>query len=221
MPTHHFGACMSTRLGGWTQLLLACAAWWLTPARAAATCDGPVVAGALAMHGTGEATALSWAAQQNARKFRVWSQWRVPEGEAIRTYEVVVDGASASLPPSPAPWRPLKLSVEIQSLCNDGTVSPTTHLHQLQFDGRAEAACPPVDGLRLDPTVMRVTWKGGPQDRTILSFHATDDGRLLAQQDAVGSAADWPPSVQLPAVIQVVRACGEAQRSRVTFQLVP
>jgi hypothetical protein len=197
------GACVSTDLS-------------------ASTCSPPSISGALSTQGTGEALTLHWTAQGDARQFRLWAQWRVPEGEVVRTHEVIVSAREASLPPSPARWRPLKLSVELQAICGDGLVSSPTRAHQLQFDAAAEAACPPVDGLLLDQSRMQLSWGGERHDRISLSFHHIEDGTAQAVHLAVtGSMVDWPAAVRRPAVIRAVRACGEVQRSRETFQLVP
>lgn len=203
-------------------LMLACAGLFGSSSLYAATCSAPDLTSALAPYGNGEAVSLVWTASGDARQFRVWAQWRVPEGEAVQTHEVIVATKAARLPPSPARWRPLKLSIELQSICDGGAVSGISQARQLQLDARAEAACPPVDLLRFDETQQRLSWQGDSSDRVTLSFHTIENGKSQAVNQAVtGTAMSWPPSVQRPAVIRASRACGEVQRSRETFQLVP
>ena len=190
------------------------------PPSAASTCSPPTPASPLQTHGTGEAVSLKWDAQADARRFRVWAQWRVPEGEVLRTHEVVVDTRETQLPPSPARWRPLKLSIEIQSICDGGAVSTIAELRQLQFDAQMESVCLPVDGVQFDRALQRLMWKGETHDRFVLSFHKVEDGKVQANQEVVGTVSEWPALVRRPAVIRAIRACGETQRSRVTFLLV-
>lgn len=192
----------------------------MSPNSAASACDPPVNAGLLHKHGNGESLPLKWDAPHGGRRFRVWAQWRVPEGEVLSTYETVVDACDMQLPPSPARWRPLKLSIELQSICELGAVSTITRMHQLQFDAQAEAACPPAENVRIEHAHGRLVWEGGIHDRFELSFHKGVDGVLIARQEVVGTSLDWPAPVHRPAIIRVVRACGEAQRSRATFLLM-
>lgn len=99
-------------------------------------------------------------------------------------------------------------------------MSQIAQLRQLHFDAQSEAACPPVDGLRFDRALQRVAWKGATHDRFALSFHTLDDGKEHAEREVVGTFTEWPALVRKPSVIRAMRACGEAQRSRVTFLLV-
>ena len=189
-------------------------------ASATSTCGLPAMVSPLQAHGNGDGVSLKWSSQKEAGRFRVWAQWRVPEGEVLRTHEVVVDTSETHLPPSPARWRPLKLSIEIQSICEGGAVSTIAQLRQLQFDAQAEAACPPVDGVRFDRKRHGLFWTGETHDSFLLSFHRVEDGQVQARQEVVGTSAEWPAQVRRPAVIRAVRACGEAQKSRATFLLV-
>ncbi len=124
------------------------------------------------------------------------------------------------LPPSPARWRPLKLSIELQSICVSGSLSTITHLRQLQYDAASDAACPGVEAMRFDRDSHRLSWEGERHGRFELSFHQNGDGRMLGRQEVIGSSAQWPAAVRRPVVIQAVRACGDVQRSRATFLLV-
>lgn len=230
-PIHGMIAVVYALLKRWPQLrcggrasselfVLACTLVFSVPTSAASTCAPPAIVDSFPAHGNGDAIALKWEAPPGLHRFRVWAQWRVPEGEVLRTHEVVVDTREAQLLPSPSRWRPLKLSIEIQSLCESGAVSTIALLHQLQFDARAEAACPPVEDMRLDRALARLAWNGAPYDRFALSFHRVDDGKELAQQEVVGTSTNWPALVPKPIVIRASRACGEVQRSRATFLLV-
>ena len=202
--------------------MLAAACGWAgaTTALAAPLCVAPVLVNQVQVHGNGDAISLDWNAEHAASRFRIWAQWRVPEGEVLRTHEVVAEAKQTQLPPSPARWRPLKLSIELQSLCRDGSVSKVTSLRQLQFDPVAEKTCRPVEGVVLDRERMRLSWKDETRDFLVLSFYNAENGQLLAQHEAVGSSAPWPTLVGRPIVIRAVRACGETQRSRATFLLV-
>jgi hypothetical protein len=211
--------CWNEQIACWLAVLL------LSPlcpptASAGSTCDPPVVLGALPMRGSGEVISLQWEAPEQARQFRVWAQWQVPEGEVLRTHETVVDTKRTQLPPSPARWRPLKLSIEIESVCGDGAVSTPAQLRQLQFDARAESACPAVQSVWFDRESHLLAWKGDTHAAFELSFHSVENGQVLSRQEAVGTSATWPALVRKPAVIRLVRACGAVQRSRETFLLV-
>lgn len=187
---------------------------------AGAACSAPTTLETPQARGSGQAISLKWDAHQDVRRYRVWAQWRVPEGEVLLTHEVVLDTNGTELPPSPARWRPLKLSMEIQSLCEGGAVSAITRLRQLQFDVQAQAVCPPVEGVQFDRVSQRLVWKGNTHDRYELSFHKLEDGQTQSRQEIVGTTADWPALAGRPAVIRALRACGEAQRSQVSFLLV-
>lgn len=209
------GCCFS--LGPLLAVLLLASA---TGARGQVPCSPPIVAAALAEHGAGDAVALQWPAVEGAQGYRLWAQWRVPEGEALHTHEMSVSSPVARLPPSPARWRPLKVSIEIQTVCERSTQSAPAHLQQLQFDPAAEAACPPVEGLAFDATALRLTWRGSVHERFLISFHQAADGLLLSRAETIGPAIHVSSSVVLPVVIRAQRACGEVQRSRTTFLLL-
>jgi len=199
---------------------MACASFVSTLVSATSTCDPPVMAVPLQAHGNGEAIALQWDGHQQARQFRIWAQWRVPEGEVLHTHEVAVDTKVTQLPSSPARWRPLKLSIEIQTVCDGGAMSQVLRMRQLQFDAREEAACPPLPSARFEHAPDRLIWQGEARDRFELSFHRVEDGRVVDRKEVVGASAEWPTLVARPVVIRAVRACGDAQRSRATFLLV-
>lgn len=189
-------------------------------AAAESTCGPPVVLGALPTKGSGEAISLQWDAPKQARQFRVWAQWQVPEGQVLHTHEVVVNTKQTQLPPSPARWRPLKLSIEIESVCGDGATSMPVQLRQLQLDAGAESACPAVQSAWFDRESHRLAWKGDAHAAFELSFHSVEDGQVLSRQETMGTSVPWPALVHKPVVIRIVRACGAVQRSRETFLLV-
>lgn len=186
---------------------------------AATACQTPVLEGLLPDYSNGESVRLRWSSATGARLYLVWAQWRVPEGEVIHTHEASVTEPAVQLPPSPARWRPLKLTIELRGACEGGTISQAAQLRQLQFDAQEEAACPPVDGLRFNRGSGELVWRGGVNDRIQLSFHQPGSGQLLEQRVVSGALLEWPAKVIRPTIIRAIRACGEVQRSRTTYLL--
>ena len=62
----------------------------------------------LPTYSSGAAMVLAWPAVPAVAGYSLWAQWRVPEGEVIRTLELSASEPRVALPASPQPWHPLR-----------------------------------------------------------------------------------------------------------------
>lgn len=183
-------------------------------------CPPPELLAPLARRSDGRALPLTWARRPDVAMLMVWAQWRVPEGEALRTFETQLAGdAELVLPPSPAPHRPLKLNIELSVRCVDGTRSSPLTLWQAQFD--APAQCPAVEGLRASASGQGLEWDLPPEPRwqqapVDFEFHEPGLARPTRASGSRGRLVP-PSSAASASVVSAVRRCEEARRSPPTY----
>lgn len=201
---------------------VACAAVLaMHPLRAfSASCPVPVLEAAIPETADGSAVDLRWSSPGPVREFRAWAQWRVPEGEAVKTIEQQVTAGALRLLPSPARWRPLTLTVELQSLCHDGSRSPVLKLRQLQYDPALAATCPAPAGLRADKAARQLSWDAKSHERFEVDLRRGDARRPVVQLVVSGASAPWPDGGTGPLVSRVVRLCEAERRSPPAFLVV-
>jgi hypothetical protein len=193
-------------------------------AQGAWACATPAVP-APPLHANGASLTLAWPAVESASRYRVWAQWRVPEGEVIRTLELVVNAPAIELPPSPQPWRPLTLQVEVSSQCAGNAASPVAVRHQLQYD--RGTACPVVEGLEplrnASPPAAweQLRWKGRAGEHFSIAWFDGKNGRPLHETEVHGVQTAWPASVSTPALVRATRSCAEGRPSTAAYLWVP
>jgi hypothetical protein len=177
---------------------------------AADACEAPVLLHEWPEIGLGRPQDLKWKAVEGASAYRVRAQWRVPEGEILKTFENQVAESRIEVPASPEPGRPLKLIVELQALCGAASVSPVQSIWQAQFD--PAVACAPVKGLRREAARSRLRWEGTPNERFFVEGLDPGDGRVLESREVAGTELAWSKEANV-SVIRATRLCGANQRS--------
>ncbi|MDC6170015.1 hypothetical protein [Paucibacter sp. XJ19-41] len=165
----------------------------------------------------------------------MWAQWRVPEGEVLRTVELAGAEPQFVVPASPQPWRLLSLQIELQSRCAPSTpgvalaaVSAPRVLHQFQFD--PAQACPRVEGLApvrdrsesgRGPHYAALRWQARPDERFEIAWFDAESGRPLHRDEVQGDRAPWPTGLATPVLVRATRACAAARPSTAEYLLIP
>lgn len=203
--------------------------------QAAGACESPNVQ-PLSMHSTGQVSTLAWPAVPGARTYSLWAQWRVPEGEVLRTVELSSAEPVFEVPASPQPWRLLKLQVEVQSRCGPGAlatpgaapvVSVPRVLHQFQVD--PARVCARVDGLAPvrggagagSRRYVAVRWQATPDEGFEIAWFDGRSGQALHRDEVQGGEAAWPAGIVTPVLVRATRACGAARSSTAEYLLIP
>lgn len=201
------------------RIVLVLGAFAATPWAAEGSTCPPATPEPVATASAGAGFDLQWQAVAGGVAYRVWAQWRIPEGAAVHTHELQVAAPPTRIPPSPMPWRPLVLSLEVQTLCTSGASSTPGTARQVQFD--PASACPPPQGLQADRAARHLRWEATPSERFVVAWYSPADGRLLQHDEDAGPASAWPPAASGPLLAQVSRACAAGRRSAPAYLLVP
>jgi len=192
-----------------------------------AQCPSPILA-AWPAHGEGQGGALQWRGPAEAEGFQIWAQWRVPEAEVVHTLEQTVSAAEFPLPPSPEPWRLLKLQIEIVSLCKGGLRSRPALLRQ--FQSAPTSSCQPpalaegVSPQRAD-SQLQLRWQARDTESLALRWSLVGEASARSSSPEVvvlGPELRLPlEAPQEPLLVQAQRLCSAKQRSAVSYWLVP
>lgn len=183
---------------------------------AACTLVSPAVQ--LEPYGDGRASTIQWTELDNVAALVVWARWQVPEGETVETFETQAMPGRVEIPASPAPWRPLKLLLQVKARCQDGSESPSITMTQLQY--AEDSACPAVVDVRIEAGQV-VTWKGGAGERFEVTWFHASSGQLHRREQVSAARVQAPIDRTGRLLMGVARTCGGERRSATAYHLLP
>lgn len=209
---------LSRALGAVAMHLLAASIAMLGQRAATAACALDAPALQLEPYGDGRASSVQWTTFDDVVALVVWARWQVPEGETVETFETQTMPGRVVVPASPAPWRPLKLLLQVKARCRDGSESSSITMTQLQY--AEDAACPPVVDVRIE-TGQVVTWKGGPGERFEVAWFQASTGQLHRREQVNAARVQAPMDGTGRLLMGVARTCGGERRSATAYHLLP